>query len=204
MALVMRLNPTAVFSDRTAAWLHGFRQSPPAELDVIVPRSVVRLQGAVVHRRMPSTTTGVLVHGWRATGAARTLADLMAPSQWGAELVAMVVDKQMPDVASRAALLEEARALAHPRASELVALLSWVPEGARSNVERRLARALERLGVIVVLDYRIGPYRFDLVHEGGRRAETDWDRLPCWELYDDLEWRAGESAAREFGLFEGE
>lgn len=40
-----------------------------------------------------------------------------------------------------------ARELTHPRASELVKLLSWTPEGARSNAERKLARALERLGI---------------------------------------------------------
>lgn len=152
--------------------------------------------------------------------------------------------------------------------SELVKLLSWTPEGARSNVERKLARALERLGIIVVLNYAIGPYRFDLVHvgarliiefdsekfhsdieafrydrarqnlavrrgwgflryhdydvdhrfdvivaeiaatirerTGGARTESDGDRLPCWELYDDLHWEHEESYAWEMGLLRPE
>ena len=66
-----------------------------------------------------------------------------------------------------------------------------------------MARALERLGIIVVLNYAIGPYRFDLVHVGAR-TESDWDRLPCWELYDDLHWEHEESYAREMGLLRPE
>lgn len=207
MSLVTRLNPSAVLSHRTAAWLHGLRKSPPDVLDVIVPRTIT-------------------------------------------------------------ALLAEARELTHPRASALVTLLSWAPEGARSNVERRVARALERLGIIVVLDYAIGPYRFDLVHVGARlgiefdsekyhatveafrhdrarqnlavrrgwgflryhdfdvahrfdvvvaeiaatirermggaRVESDWDRLPCWELYDNLHWAHAESYAADLGLLRRE
>lgn len=266
MSLVMRRYPDAVFSHRTAAWLHGFRRSMPPRLEVIVPRGTTSVQCATAHRREASTTTATLVSGWRATNAAQTLADLMAPSQWGAELVTEIVDKQMPTTISRAELLREARELTHMRASALVTLLSWAPEGARSNVERRLARALERLGFIVVLNYRIGPYRFDLVHvgarliiefdseefhsdlrafrhdrarqnlavrqgwsflryhdydvdrrfdvivaeiaatirerEGGPRAESDWDRLPCWELYDDLRQASDEAFARDMGLFD--
>ncbi|MFD5869365.1 type IV toxin-antitoxin system AbiEi family antitoxin domain-containing protein [Corynebacterium sp. NPDC060344] len=267
MSLVMRLNPQAVFSHRTAAWLHGFRQSPPTELDVIVPREVSRLQGAVAHRRDAKNTVVATVHGWRVTGEAQTLADLMAPSEWGAELVATIVDKQFPNARDRAALLAQARELAHPRAGELAELLAWVPEGARSHVERRLARALQRLGFVVVLNYGIGPYRFDLVHvgarliiefdsekyhtdlrtfrydrarqnlavrrgwgflryhdydvdqrfdiivaeiaatirerEGGARVESDWDRVACWELYDDLRQKSDEDFARGMGLFDG-
>lgn len=37
---------------------------------------------------------------------------------------------------------------------------------------------------------------------GGPRAESDWDRTPCWELYDDLRWQAGKSTAREMGLID--
>ena len=119
---------------------------------------------------------------------------------------------------------------------------------------------------MVVLDYRIGPYRFDLVHVeprliiefdsekfhadlrafrydrarqnfavrrdwnflryhdydvdrrfgvivaeiaatirermGGPRVESDWDKRPCWELYDHLRQEAEESFAREMGLFD--
>ena len=268
MSLVTRLNPSAVLSHRTAAWLHGFRKSPPDVLDVIVPRSITALQGAVVHRREPANTVVVMIAGWRVTGAAQTLADLMAPSQWGERLTATIVDGTFPTMASRAALLAEARELNHPRASALVTLLSWAPEGARSNVERRVARALERLGFIVVLDYAIGPYRFDLVHVGARlviefdsekyhatveafrhdrarqnlavrrgwgflryhdfdvthrfdvvvaeiaatirermggvRVESDWDHLPCWELYEALHWAHAESFAADLGLLRRE
>lgn len=168
MSLVSRLNPSAVFSHRTAAWLHGYRQSPPATLDVVVPRGINTLQGATVHRRDPAATSTVTVHGWRATGPAQTLADLMAPEQWGPERVAEVVDKQFPTGADRRRLLAETRQLAHSQAAELEKLLAWAPDGAKSNVERRLVRALERLGFIVVLNYRIGPYRFDLVHVEAR------------------------------------
>lgn len=224
------------------------------------------MQCAIVHRRKPSVTTSVLVSGWRATNAAQTLADLMAPSQWGAELVTTIVDKQLTTAASRERLLAEARQLTHPRASALITAISWTPEGARSHTERRLARALRALGIVVVLDYRIGPYRFDLVHVetrliiefdsekfhadlrafrydrarqnfavrrdwnflryhdydvdrrfgvivaeiaatirermGGPRVESDWDKRPCWELYDDLRQEAEESFAREMGLFD--
>lgn len=268
LSLVMRLNPSAVLSHRTAAWLHGFRRSAPEVLDVIVPRTISGLQGAASHRREPANTVVVMVDGWRTTGAAQTLADLMDPSQWGVKLVTTVVDNKFPTADSREVLLAEARELTHPRASELVKLLSWTPEGARSNVERKLARALERLGIIVVLNYAIGPYRFDLVHvgarliiefdsekfhsdieafrydrarqnlavrrdwgflryhdydvdhrfdvivaeiaatirerTGGARTESDWDRLPCWELYDDLHWEHEESYAREMGLLRPE
>ena len=85
--------------------------------------------------RAPGTVTAVTLHGWRVTGAAQTRADL----------VASIVNKQFPTAGSRAALLREARELAHPRAGALVTILSWVPEGARSNTERRLAQALAKL-----------------------------------------------------------
>lgn len=123
-----------------------------------VPRNVNRLRGAKALGRAPGTVTAVTLHDWRVTGAAQTRADL----------VASIVNKQFPTAGSRAALLREARELAHPRAGALVTIQSWVPEGARSNTERRLARALAKLSIIVVLNYRIGPYRFDLVHVGAR------------------------------------
>ena len=123
-----------------------------------VPRNVNRLRGAKALGRAPGTVTAVTLHDWRVTGAAQTRADL----------VASIVNKQFPTAGSRAALLREARELAHPRAGALVTIQSWVPEGARSNKERRLARALAKLSIIVVLNYRIGPYRFDLVHVGAR------------------------------------
>ena len=37
---------------------------------------------------------------------------------------------------------------------------------------------------------------------GGPRVESDWDKRPCWELYDDLRQEAEESFAREMGLFD--
>lgn len=156
MSLIMPRYPASVFSHRTAAWLHGFRQSMPTRPGVIVPR--------------PTTT------------------------------------------ASREGLLSEARRLTHPRASALITAISWTPEGARSHAERRLARALRALGIVVVADHRIGPYRFGVIvaeiaaairgRMGGPRAESAWDQRPCRELYDDLHWEVEESFAREMGLFD--
>lgn len=51
----MRLNPSAVLSHRTAAWLHGFQRSAPEALDVIVARTVSGLRGTVSHRREPAS-----------------------------------------------------------------------------------------------------------------------------------------------------
>lgn len=73
-----RLPVTAVFSGRTAAWLHGLDLPPCDPIEVTLPlgRHSSRLVGVAVRRSTVSAGEIVMRRGMRATSVVRTLADL--------------------------------------------------------------------------------------------------------------------------------
>lgn len=77
-ALGRRLPVTAVFSGRTAAWIHGLDLPPCDPIEVTLPLRchTSRLVGVAVRRLTVSTGEIVARRGLRATSALRTLADL--------------------------------------------------------------------------------------------------------------------------------
>ncbi len=73
-----RLPMTAVFSGRTAAWLHGLDLPPCNPIEVTLPsgRHTTRLAGVAVRRSTVSASETVILRGQSATSVVRTLADL--------------------------------------------------------------------------------------------------------------------------------
>jgi hypothetical protein len=69
---------TAVFSGRTAAWLHGLDLPPCNPIEVTLPLRchTTRLVGVAVRRSTVSAGEIVMRRGMRATSVVRTLADL--------------------------------------------------------------------------------------------------------------------------------
>src|SRR5690348_3635779 len=77
-AVSRRLPPAAVFSGRTAAWLHGVGAAPSAFIEVTLPaRSCIsRISGVLVRRSDVSTGERVSRRGLLLTSRVRTFADL--------------------------------------------------------------------------------------------------------------------------------
>jgi len=77
-AISRRLPMTAVFSGRTAAWLHGLDLPPCDPIEVTLPQGchTSRLVGVAVRRSTVSADEIVVRRGRRATSVVRTLADL--------------------------------------------------------------------------------------------------------------------------------
>jgi very-short-patch-repair endonuclease len=73
-----RLPPTAVFSGRTAAWLHGLDQPPCNPIEVTLPLRchTTRMAGMVVRRSAVSASETVVRRDQRATSVVRTLVDV--------------------------------------------------------------------------------------------------------------------------------
>ena len=73
-----RLPPAAVFSGRTAAWLHGLDVGPSERIEVTVPKSlgVTTRSGMVVRRSVLVGAEIVIRRGFRVTSALRTLLDV--------------------------------------------------------------------------------------------------------------------------------
>jgi predicted transcriptional regulator of viral defense system len=78
MAAVLACGPGAALSHRTAAALHGIRDTARANIDVSIPsRSVLRRPGIDVHRAPNLTPADLtIVDGIPCTSVARTLLDL--------------------------------------------------------------------------------------------------------------------------------
>jgi len=77
-AIGRRLPSTAVFSFRTAAWLHGLDLPPCDPVEVTLPLRchTSRLAGIAVRRSAVSASEMVTRRGYRTTSIVRTLADL--------------------------------------------------------------------------------------------------------------------------------
>jgi len=73
-----RLPMTAVFSGRTAGWLHGLDLPPCDPVEVTLPSGspTSRLAGIVVRRSDVGVSETVMRRGYRTTSVVRTLADL--------------------------------------------------------------------------------------------------------------------------------
>src|SRR6267143_2995712 len=73
-----RLPATAIFSGRTAAWLHGLDLPPCNPVEVTLPLSshTSRLSGIAVRRAAVMANETVTRRGHATTSAVRTLADL--------------------------------------------------------------------------------------------------------------------------------
>jgi hypothetical protein len=121
-----RLPMTAVFSGRTAAWLHGLDLPPCNPIEVTLPLRchTTRLTGTVVRRSALSAKETVMRHGQRATSVVRTLADL---------------GRFLPLVEAVAAL----DMALHKRLLESADLSSWTRAHSRFRGVARLRRAIE-------------------------------------------------------------
>jgi very-short-patch-repair endonuclease len=125
-AISRRLPTTAVFSDRTAAWLHGLDLPPCDPIEVTLPPGchTSRLVGVAVRRSTVSASETVVRRGHRATSAVRTLADL---------------GRHLPLVEGVAAL----DMALHRRLIELADLRSWAGAHRGYPGITRLRRAIE-------------------------------------------------------------
>ena len=123
-AAIRRLPRNAVFSGRTAAWLHGLDLLPCEPIEVTLPLGcpTSRLAGVAVRRSTVDAGEVVMRRGQPATSVVRTIADL---------------GRRLP-------LLEAVAALdmaLHRRLLELVALRSWAGAHPRYRGVARLRRA---------------------------------------------------------------
>lgn len=164
MELVLLRAPDAVFSHRTAAHAHGMLKNPPRRLDVIVPRGKGKIVGARTWRRTVIQT--VLIEGLPVASAAETLADLVG--EWGEAVTASIVDARYPTPVSREPILEDMAKLSDSRRASIERIVTWLPENMFSKIEARIARALQLRGYAIVLNVKIGPYTWDIVHVEAR------------------------------------
>jgi hypothetical protein len=125
-AISRRLPMTAVFSGRTAGWLHGLDLPPcdPVEVTVQLGSETSRLTGVAVRRSDVSASETVTRRGHPTTSAVRTLADL---------------GRRLPLVEAVAAL----DMALHRRLLEADDLCSWVSAHPRYPGIERLRRAIE-------------------------------------------------------------
>jgi hypothetical protein len=125
-AISRRLPGTAVFSGRTAAWLHGLDLPPcdPIELTLPLGCHTSRLVGVAVRRSTVRAGEIVMRRGRRATSAVRTLADL---------------GRRLPLVEAVSAL----DMALHGRLIELADLRSWAGAHPRYPGVARLRRTIE-------------------------------------------------------------
>ena len=125
-AAIRRLPSKAVFSGRTAAWLHGLDLPPCDPIEVTLPLrcNTSRLVGVVVRRSTVRPGEIVMRHGQPATSAVRTIADLGRRLPLVEGVVAM-------DMAL------------HGRLIDLAELISWAAAHPRYRGVARLRRAIE-------------------------------------------------------------
>src|SRR5213082_2308546 len=73
-----RVPPEAVFSGRTAAWLHGLDVDPGERIEITVPKAlgVTTRSGMVVRRSLLRSDEVVMRRGFPATSMLRTLLDV--------------------------------------------------------------------------------------------------------------------------------
>ncbi|WP_295627312.1 type IV toxin-antitoxin system AbiEi family antitoxin domain-containing protein [uncultured Corynebacterium sp.] len=164
LELVALRSPAVVFSHRIAAHAHGMLKNPPRRLDVIVPRDKGKVVGARTWRR--TAVQCVTIDGLPFASVAETLADLVG--EWGIEVTANIVDARFPTPASREPIIADVAALPRARRRAIERIVGWVPENMFSKIEGRIARALQLRGYVVVLNFAIGPYTWDIVHVRAR------------------------------------
>ena len=125
-AAIRRLPRKAVFSGRTAAWLHGLDLPPCEPIEVTLPLgcSTSRLVGVAVRRSTVGAGETVMRRGLPATSVVRTIADL---------------GRRLPLVEAVAAL----DMALHRRLLELLDLSSWAGAHPRYRGVSRLRRAIE-------------------------------------------------------------
>ena len=69
---------------------------------------------------------------------------------------------------ARAGILRDVEALPAAKRTKLGPILRWAPANRRSKTEGRIARALQLRGYAIVLNVKIGPYTWDIVHVEAR------------------------------------
>lgn len=121
-----RLPITAVFSGRTAAWLHGLDLPPCDPIEVTLPPGChsSRLRGIALRRSAVTASETVTRSGYRTTSVTRTLADL---------------GRRLPLVEGVAAL----DIALHKRLLESADLRSWARAHLRYPGIARLRRAID-------------------------------------------------------------
>jgi hypothetical protein len=125
-AAIRRFPRMAVFSGRTAAWLHGLDMPPCDPIEVTLPLGspTSRLVGVAVRRSAVDAGETVMRRGLPATSMVRTIADL---------------GRRLPLVEAVAAL----DMAMHRRLVDPVDLVSWAGTHPRCRGVARLRRALE-------------------------------------------------------------
>lgn len=125
-AVARNLPPAAVFSGRTAAWLHGLDAEPTRPIEVTLPTEsgISSAAGVRVRRARLPRAEVVELEGLAATSIARTLRDLA----WRLPLTEAVV---FCDMALRARLLDRA------------ALDAWVDQHRGRKGVRRMRAVLD-------------------------------------------------------------
>lgn len=108
----------------------------------------------------------VLLDGLPVTSVAETLADLVG--EWGEAVTASIVDARYPTPVSREPILGDMAGLSDSRRATIERIVAWLPENMFSKIEGRIARALQLRGYAIVLNFKIGPYTWDIVHVEAR------------------------------------
>jgi len=126
LAAQRRLVDSAVFSGRTAAWLHGLDVAPwaPPELTVPPSRKIAHMAGIAIRRAELRPQEVCRRRGLRVTSAVRTLADLARHSSLTDAVVAL-------------------DAALHQRLLKLDHLKAWLESHERFPGTARLRRAIE-------------------------------------------------------------
>jgi len=143
-----RLLPTeAVFSARTAVWMHGLPLKVSDVVYVVTPpRTTIHRAGVLARRCRLAESDVVTVKGLRATTLHRALADLCFYEQPVEVLVAidMALHKRLTD---RDKLLQFARTAVGIKRIRLFRLLAELGEPAQSPMETRLRWLLREAGL---------------------------------------------------------
>ena len=90
------------------------------------------------------------------------------------------VGDSYPTPVSREPILEDMARLPDLRRASIERIVNWLPENMFSKIEGRIARALQLRGYAIVLNFRIGPYTWDIVHVEARLI-IEFDSRP-WVL----------------------
>jgi very-short-patch-repair endonuclease/predicted transcriptional regulator of viral defense system len=167
-AAVLHAGHGACVSDETAAWIHRWREVPPAVHVVVARQQRVRAPGGVVvHRRDLEPDDVTTVNGLPVTRPMRTLLDLMGRAGTADEAFA-VLGKAVQSRSVSPSLLAD-RIASMPRLRRrrvLLTSLTHVADGSHSPLELAFVRTLQRHGVrLGRRQAAVGPMRVDMLYD---------------------------------------
>jgi hypothetical protein len=147
-AMRRRMPPQAVFSGRTAAWLHGVDEFfRPIEVTIPQDSAISRRSGAVVRRASIPPTEICMRRGLRSTSVARTIADICRRRSLVDAVVAtdVVLHKGLTSRAQLRAWAE--RHARFPGVARLRRVIELAEPATESPMETRLRLVLVRAGL---------------------------------------------------------